>query len=176
MTTGERGLCMPRAWAFLVWSKPMDQLSIGRINAVGVPLPIPESELSAALRQGESLHREFRPNIVGDYLTHMRQMADEGAGIVQLVDEGDVCAIAVWRAFLTTYCGRRFEIDDLVTAEGRRSRGYGAALIRALEAKARSLDCDVVMLASATRRIEAHRFYFRERYGIGAFLFSKTLR
>ena len=48
-------------------------------------------------------------------------------------------------------------------------------MIAALEAKARSLSCDAVMLTSATWRVDAHRFYFRERYAIDAFLFSKSL-
>ena len=73
------------------------------------------------------------------------------AGVIQLVDENEVRAIAVWRTFLATYCGRRFEIDDLVTAEGHRSKGYGATLIKALEAKARSLSCTDVMLTCVTR-------------------------
>ena len=102
-------------------------------------------------------------------------MAEEGAGITQLMDENEVRAIAIWRTFLTTYCGRRFEIDDLVTAEGHRSKGYGATLIKALEAKAHSLSCNEVMLTSATWRVDAHRFYFRERYAIEAFLFVKRL-
>ena len=153
-----------------------ETLRIDRINSAGVPLPIPESELGAALLQGEALHREFRPKIPGNYVTYVRQMAAVGAGIVQLMDQGEVRAIAVWRTFLTTYCGRRFEIDDLVTAEGKRSKGYGATLIRALEAKARSLSCDAVMLTSANWRVDAHRFYLREHFAIDASLFSKTLR
>jgi GNAT superfamily N-acetyltransferase len=152
----------------------MDQPFIDRIDATGLTLPIPPSEVDAALRQGATWHREFRPKITGDYVGHMRQMAGEGANITQLVDDGEVRAIAVWRTFLTTYCGRRFEIDDLVTVEDHRSKGYGATLIRALEAKARLLSCDAVMLTSATWRVDAHRFYFRERYTIDAFLFSKA--
>lgn len=154
----------------------MNSVLLERIDASGAPIPIPNTEQGAALRQGEQLHCEFRPGLTGDYAGHMQRMASEGAGIVQLVDQGEVCALAVWRTYLTTYCGRRFEIDDLVTAEGRRSKGYGATLIRALEAKARSLACDAVMLTSATWRVDAHRFYLRERYAMNAFLFGKTLR
>jgi GNAT superfamily N-acetyltransferase len=153
----------------------VDLAFIERIDSTGALVPIPEAERGAVLRQGEPLHREFRPGMAGDYTGHMHQMAGEGAGIMQLVDKGEVCAIAVWRTYLTTYCGRRFEIDDLVTAEGQRSKGYGATLIRALEAKARSLSCDMMMLTSATWRVDAHRFYLRERFAIDAFLFSKTL-
>lgn len=153
----------------------MDLGFIDRIDAAGSPVTLPPTVIEAALREGEALHRDFRPRLEGDYVAYLRRMAAEGARMTQLVDEDEVRAIAIWRTFLTTYCGRRFEIDDLVTAEGHRSKGYGATLIKALEAKARSLSCDEVRLTSATWRVEAHRFYFRERYTIDAFLFGKTL-
>jgi GNAT superfamily N-acetyltransferase len=146
---------------------------LDRIDTSGASLPL--ADIDAALRQGEALHRAFRPNMAGDYLAYLRAMADEGAGLVQVFDEGEVRAIAVWRTYLTTYAGRRFEIDDLVTAEGQRSKGYGATLIEALEAKAKALSCDTVTLSSATWRIDAHRFYFRQRYTIASFLFTKPL-
>jgi GNAT superfamily N-acetyltransferase len=157
-------------------NKPMDHSFLDRIDATGASLPLTPSEFDAALRQGEALHRDFRPNIQGDYGAYLQRMAAEGAGVMQLVDAREVRAIAVWRSYLTTYCGRRFEIDDLVTSEQHRSKGYGQTIIRALEAKAHLLSCDVVMLVSATRRVDAHRFYHRERYVIGAFLFGKELR
>jgi hypothetical protein len=153
----------------------MDLPFIERIDTAGNPIPLPQSEIEAALRQGEALHRTFRPQMKGDYVAYLQRMAEDGAGIVQLLHENDVRALAVWRTFLTTYCGRRFEIDDLVTAEGHRSKGYGATLIKALEAKARSLSCNAVMLTSATWRVDAHRFYLRERYAIESFLFVKRV-
>lgn len=153
----------------------MDSSFVDRIDAAGNLLPVPKSELATALQQGEALHRAFRPDLTGDYAAYLQRMADEGAGLIQLVDEDEVRAIAVWRSFLTTYCGHRFEIDDLVTDEEHRSHGYGKTMIEALEARAGSLACDTIMLASATWRVDAHRFYFRERYVVGAFLFSKEL-
>ena len=148
---------------------------VTRIDIAGTALPLQKAGIEDALRQGELLHRAFRPQIEGGYVAYLQRMAEDGAGIVQLLDEDEVRAIAVWRTFLTTYCGRRFEIDDLVTAEGHRSKGYGATMIRALEAKAHSLSCDVVMLTSATWRTDAHRFYRREHYAIDAFQFVKRL-
>ena len=146
-------------------------ISIDRIDPAGQALEVPAD----ALRQGEALHRSFRPRIVGDYLEHLARMGAEGAGILQLVAEGEVRAIAVWRTYLTTYCGRRFEVDDLVTAEDHRSKGYGAAMIEALRAKARSLACDAVMLTSANWRTDAHRFYLREGFSKDAVLFATRL-
>jgi GNAT superfamily N-acetyltransferase len=153
----------------------MDLPFVDRIDVAGTALALPEPGIDDAVRQGEALHRDFRPHIKGDYVDYLRQMAGEGAGMFQLVHGNEVRAIAIWRTFLTTYCGRRFEIDDLVIAEGHRSKGYGATMIEALEAKARSLSCHAVMLTSATRRVDAHRFYFRERYAIEAFQFIKRV-
>lgn len=99
--------------------------SIHRIDASGGSLPFPDDQLEALLREGEALHRAFRPAMQGDYLGYLGRMAAEGTGLLQLFDEGAVRAVAVRRSFLTTYCGRRFEIDDLVTDEAHRSRGYG---------------------------------------------------
>jgi GNAT superfamily N-acetyltransferase len=146
---------------------------IDRIDAAGSPISLAQSGIDDALRQGEAFHRVLRTTIKGDYVSHLRRMSEEGARVTQLFHENEVRAIAIWRTFLTTYCGRRFEIDDLVTAEAHRSKGYGATLIKALEGKARSLSCNYVMLTSATWRVDAHRFYFRERYVIDAFLFIK---
>jgi GNAT superfamily N-acetyltransferase len=93
-----------------------------------------------------------------------------------LIDEGAVRALALWRAFHTTYCGYRLEVDDLVTDETQRSKGYGATLLAFVEGKARFMGCDTLTLNSGTQRTRAHHFYFREGLHIQSFHFSKDLR
>lgn len=149
----------------------MEHAFLERFDANGGPLAL--GELDAALLAGEALHRELRPNLEADYICLMARMAKEGARLLHLVDEGEVRALAVWRDYLTTYCGRRFEIDDLVTSAAHRSMGYGAMIMRCLERKAEAVGADAVMLVSATHRTNAHRFYFRERFVVSAFLFTK---
>ncbi len=149
-------------------------MSVERIDVAGQLLP--SGDEAFFLSQGEALHRAFRPNMGPDYRAHMAAMFSEGAGLIQLVDEGAVRALAVWRAFHTTYCGYRLEIDDLVTDETQRSKGYGATLLAFVEAKARAIGCDTLTLNSGTHRTRAHRFYFREGLHISAFHFSKDLR
>jgi len=147
-----------------------------RINSCGalVPLRNPQAEV-LALIEGESLHRLFRPEMDADYAALMDKVA-RGGGVVQLHDGEAVRSLAVWRAFHTTYCGLRFEIDDLVTDPDHRSKGYGATLLSWLETKALGLGCDAVTLNSATSRTDAHRFYLRQRYEILGFHFSKSIR
>ena len=147
-------------------------MSVERIDATGRALAGDDDLLA----EGEALHRAFRPNMGADYRAHMTAMFAEGAGLIQLADGDTVRALAVWRAFHTTYCGYRLEIDDLVTDETQRSKGFGATLLAFVEAKARAMGCDTLTLNSGTQRIRAHGFYFREGLHIHAFHFTKDLR
>ena len=149
-------------------------MKVERIDVAGQAFPSGDEALF--LDQGEALHRAFRPIMGPDYRAHMAAMFAEGAGLIQLFDEGEVRALAVWRAFHTTYCGYRLETDDLVTDETQRSKGYGATLLAFVEAKARAIGCDTLTLNSGTHRTRAHRFYFREGLHIHAFHFTKDLQ
>jgi GNAT superfamily N-acetyltransferase len=126
------------------------------------------------LLAGEALHRQLRPSLPADYAGHMKRMFAEGAEMAVLVDELPR-ALAVYRRYLTTYHGRRFYIDDLVTDEQSRSRLYGGRLLAWCEARARETGCDWLDLDSGVHRNRAHRFYFRNGLSIGAFSFSKPL-
>ena len=144
-----------------------------RIDRHGQLVPI--TDRAAAIREGETVHRVLRPALSEDYLGEIDQLAGEGTMLAQLWDEGAVRAVALWRVFNTTYCGRRLEIDDLVTDPDSRSKGYGHILLSWLEARGAALGCPTLTLNSATKRMDAHRFYFRERYVVRAFHFVKIL-
>ncbi len=125
------------------------------------------------LLEGEALHRQLRPALEVDYPAQIERLIPEGARLAQLVDEGEVRAIALWRVFETTYCGWRLEIEDLVSDEAHRSKGYGAAMLRWLDSRAKAFGCPTLTLVSGTHRKRAHRFYFREGYEITAFHFVR---
>ena len=125
------------------------------------------------LLAGEALHRQLRPALEADYPTQIERLIPEGARLAQVVDDGQVRAIALWRVFETTYCGRRLEIEDLVSDEAHRSKGFGAAMLRWLHHQAVALGCPTTTLISGTHRTRAHRFYFREGYAITAFHFVR---
>ena len=125
------------------------------------------------LLAGEALHRQLRPLLEADYPAQIERLFPDGARLAQVVDEGEVRAIALWRLFETTYCGWRLEIEDLVSDEAHRSKGYGAAMLRWLHDQAVALGCPTTTLISGTHRTRAHRFYFREGYAITAFHFVR---
>lgn len=128
------------------------------------------------LARSESLHRVLRPGLPRDYQAYLRLMFSEGARMVVLHEAEVPKAIALYRVLHTTFSGRRFYVDDLVTVESERGRGYGAALLRWCEEAARTSGCDTFSLDSGVQRTAAHRFYFRHGLAITAFGFAKPLR
>jgi len=150
----------------------MTDLPFHRIDRAGQAVPV--NDRRQALLEGEALHRQLRPLLEPDYPDQIERMFGEGAQLVQLFDEGQVRAIGLWRVFHTTYCGRRLEIEDLVSDEASRSRGHGAALLRWFDARAVELECPTTTLHSGTHRDRAHRFYFREGFHILAYHFSRA--
>jgi GNAT superfamily N-acetyltransferase len=127
------------------------------------------------LARCEALHRTLRPALPADYAGLLRTMFREGAAMAVLHDAGKPLALAVFRHHHTTFQGLRFYVDDLVTDEALRGAGHGAALLDWCEARARALGCDTLALDSGVQRAPAHRFYFRLRFAIASFGFTKAL-
>jgi GNAT superfamily N-acetyltransferase len=120
--------------------------------------------------------RELRPHLTPQSLGliyaegHPQGLRFTGAYV------DDAClGVAGWRIVATTFCGRKLTIDDLVVGTAARSKGVGHALLAELEQRARSADCHLLDLDSATHRTGAHRFYTRERMSILAFHFAAEL-
>lgn len=146
------------------------------IDALGAEIAALELtglELGSVIARGEDLHRVLRSELPAEYGEYMALMLREGAHLVHLVDENQVRALAVWRAYHTTYHGYRCYIDDLVTSEQHRSRGYGGTLLQHIVKLAEAFGCAVVALDSATHRDRAHAFYLREGFDKFAYHFVR---
>lgn len=120
---------------------------------------------------------QLRPHLTRDeYVPLVRQlMASDGFRLAAVTDGGEVRAVAGYRYMSMLYCGRLLYIDDLVSDERVRSRGYGKALLDWLKEEGRREGCSEVQLISRTIREQAHRFYFREGFGIECFHFRAKL-
>jgi len=71
--------------------------------------------------------------------------------------------------------GKHLYIDDLVTAESQRSKGYGETLVRWLRELAIKEGCTYLHLDSGTHRGRAHKFYFEQGFTIASYHFSEEL-
>ena len=121
--------------------------------------------------------RQLRPDLAADlYVAQIRSLMDsEGLRLLAVIDEGTVRGVAAYRFMQMLYCGRLLYLDDLVVDERVRSRGYGARLLDRLKEEGRAQGCSEIQLISRVTREQAHRFYFREGFGIECFHFRARL-
>ncbi|HEY9735372.1 MAG TPA: GNAT family N-acetyltransferase [Trichocoleus sp.] len=119
---------------------------------------------------------QLRPHLSqGEFINRVLQQRQEGYQIA-FVEEGEaVTAVAGFRLMNLLFRGRVLYVDDLVTDEAQRSKGYGQQLLDWLTEQARAQGCSALELDSGVQRSGAHRFYFREGLAITSFRFSKPL-
>ena len=108
-----------------------------------------------------------------DFLPRVRrQMERFDYRLAYLSDEGEVKAVAGIRSSEWLHGGNYLEIDDLVSKDGERSKGYGGELFDWIVELARVEKCDHVRLLSGVQRFDAHRFYLKKRMNIEAHYFT----
>ncbi len=106
---------------------------------------------------------ELRPHLDADRFveTVQRLTRDVGFRLVYLTD-GNIKAVAGYRVSEWLHSGRYLEIEDLVTSQAERSKGYGQILFSWLTIEAQRLGCNQLRLISGVSRTDAHRFYERQ--------------
>ena len=141
-----------------------------------------EHEVREALSDGEieitfPVMKQLRPHLnEGDYLEKVRRMQGTGYRIAAVVEDGQAVCVAGFRVQENLYGGRHLYVDDLITGEGARSRGYGQRMLDWLTDLAKRDGCEQLHLDSGVQRSDAHRFYLREGLTISAHHFRKEIR
>ncbi|HTU66523.1 MAG TPA: GNAT family N-acetyltransferase [Steroidobacteraceae bacterium] len=117
---------------------------------------------------------ELRPKLTRVEFTPLvkRLEARQGFQLAFLEVDGEIRAVAGYRVAEWLANGRYLEIEDLVTADGSRSKGYGGELFDWLVGIAAKHECRQVRLVSNVKRVDAHRFYLRKGMTQEAHYFS----
>ena len=110
-----------------------------------------------------------------DFLKTIRRMESEGYRLAYIEDKGNVVSVAGYRIYTNLIMGKHLYVDDLVTSDTARSKGYGEQMVNWLRNEARKETCNVFHLDSGTHRRGAHRFYFRQGFTIASYHFSEEL-
>ncbi len=119
---------------------------------------------------------ELRTQLKKDtFLSTVRQMETEGYKLAFIEDGGKVVAVAGYRIYSNLFMGKHLYVDDLVTSENARSKGYGEQLIQWLRNVAKEESCNFYHLDSGTHRGAAHKFYFKQGFTIASYHFSEQL-
>ena len=117
--------------------------------------------------------RELRTHVSDehDFVARVLRQQEQGYQLAFLKSDGEVCAAAGYRFLESLFSGKNLYVDDLVTREQDRSRGYGGELLDWLINEASGHDCETLELDSGVQRFDAHRFYFTNRMSISSYHF-----
>jgi GNAT superfamily N-acetyltransferase len=121
--------------------------------------------------------RQLRPHLEPEnYLGVIKRLqAESNYTLVYLSVDKIIKAVMGFRASEALVCGPYLYVDDLVTDETARSKGYGKLLLDWAADHARQLGCLELHLDSGVQRHDAHRFYLRERFDIVFYHFRKRI-
>lgn len=121
--------------------------------------------------------RELRPHVqASDFVRRIRLQQQEGYRLVFVTDEERPVCVAGFRIGNNLAWGHFMYVDDLVTLAECRSQGHGATLLGWLHEHARDQGCNELHLDSGMQRMDAHRFYARERMDRAGYHFRTILR
>ncbi len=110
------------------------------------------------------LMRELRPHLADaeELARRWRLQQAHGYRLHGLWSGGEARALAGWRVTDNLVHGRFLYVDDLVTREGERGQGHGAALMDWLKAQGKALGCGKLVLDTPLDNALGQRFYFRQ--------------
>lgn len=120
---------------------------------------------------------ELRPQHADEraFVRQVQRQMREGFRLAFLESDGEIRAAAGFRLHELLFSGRTLYVDDLVTREADRSKGFGGELFAWLIEEARREDCRALTLDSGVQRFDAHRFYLMNRMEIASHHFTITL-
>lgn len=132
-----------------------------------------ESEIAATF----AVVKQLRQHIDQETYLPMIQglMRTEGLKLLVIAEQEEVLGVASYRVMNMLYCGRILYVDDLVVEARARSKGLGTRLLASLKQEGLTLGCNEIQLISRVIREQAHRFYYREGFGIECFHFRNRL-
>lgn len=122
--------------------------------------------------------RELRTHIVdeAEFVVRIQRQQTQGYQLAFLESDSEVRAVAGYRCLESLFSGKNLYVDDLVTRDSDRSRGFGGELIDWLIKEARARGCETLELDSGVQRFDAHRFYFSKRMSISSYHFRITVK
>lgn len=107
---------------------------------------------------------QLRPTLRDDveWVERAQDMATDGYRVLAAWNGNQVVAVAGYRVMENLIHGAFLYVDDLVTSEGQRGKGLGAALLKELSSIGTDEYCRRLVLDTAATNTNARRFYKRE--------------
>jgi GNAT superfamily N-acetyltransferase len=134
------------------------------------------AETDAQITACFSTFVELRPHLTAEsFLERVKRQKLQGYELAYLQENGECVCCAGFRVLENLAWGKFLYVDDLITREAARGRGFGEVMLRWLIERARREGCAEFHLDSGTQRTGAHRFYFKNGLIVKSFHFSMAL-
>ena len=121
--------------------------------------------------------KELRQDLVeAEFVPKIRGLEKRGYMIAFMTVAGKPVSVAGFRLGESLAWKRYLYVDDLVTLNQERSKGYGTVMLNWLTTFARDKGCSTFHLDSGIQRKDAHRFYEREGMQMASYHFAKYVK
>lgn len=129
------------------------------------------------LEQVFSLMKELRPHITLQNFLDIYDQSHKTTGyeIAALKKEGVIVAIMGYRILYDYVHGKHCYIDDLVSNEQHRSKGFGAELLKYAEQFARENQCTGLRLCTGIENERGKKFYEKNGWNCRALVYKKKV-
>lgn len=119
---------------------------------------------------------QLRSNLSAEaFVKQVSRQLEQGYRLAYMTSGDKIVSAAGYRVIEYLAWGKTFYVDDLITDQASRGKGYGNALFEWLVQQAKELDCKQFHLDSGHHRYEAHRFYLKNRLKITCHHFAMDL-
>ncbi len=138
-------------------------------------------KVALATTDAEILHcypvmLELRTTLSQDeFVARINAQQKLGYRLAYMESASSVVSVAGFRLGENLAWGRFLYVDDLVTLDAQRSKGFGTAMLDWLKVYAKENRCTQLHLDSGLQRKEAHRFYEREGLKMASYHFVAML-
>ncbi len=133
-----------------------------------------EDEVRASYSVMKQLRTHLSETEYVQLVAHQRKF--DAYQLLGLFQSGMVQAVAGFRLLTSLANGKHVYVDDLISDELHRSKGYGKILLDWIASHGKGQGCGSLHLDSGVQRHGAHRFYLRERMDIVYYHFRRPLQ
>jgi len=121
--------------------------------------------------------KELRKDLSYQDFQNLYEKAHEADGyeVVGFESQGKVVAVMGYRVLHDLVHGKHLYVDDLVSTESQRSKGFGAKLLAHAEGLAKELSCKGLRLCTGIENEKGKKFYERHGWSLRAVAYKKKL-
>ena len=118
------------------------------------------------IAQSFNVFVELRPHLTSEqsFINQIIEQQKEGYQIIAIEKESEFVSCIGFRFLITLACGKVLYIDDFITKEKARGKGYGKILLEHVIKIAKEQLCQAIHLDTGYNRHAAHKVYLKQGF------------